>query len=1018
MTNTPLNFGPDRALPHLSVLDLVEDDIDHTGLDAIDPDLNFIPQICSKYYNLNDLNSVLFDHIELTLGFSVLNHNIRSAVSNISDLENYLESIKLDFKFSVVGLTETWLTDENSTLYSMHNYRATHLTRKNRRGGGVSFLVHKSLTFKHRNDLSKLTPNIECLFIEVDRTHSTPSSSLLMAVIYRPPNSDFISFMHVLTQILHTTKNENKECYIMGDFNLDILGTSTDLNALNFLDLMHSSSFIPLINAPTRITSHSATLIDNIFHNKTSSEHLSGILYTDISDHLPTFSIDPILRSPPVTTKKVITTRSFAERNKQDFTGKLSRERWAHLFSCDQANEAYTSFIQTFTNIYNTSFPYITKMINPKRNKPWLSFGLKKSIKQKNKLYITFRKRPTVQNEIKYKSFKRILTKLIKKTEKEYYHSLLLKHKHNPRLTWKTLKNLINRHREDQALPQLIHDEHRITEPPDIVDHFNKYFTEIGPNLASTIPSTARSPESFLQGNYPQSCFFTPATETEVKNGILLLKNGSPGHDDINPQVVRNNAELIKGPLTHVINLSLAQGIIPQDLKIANITPIHKGGATHDVNNYRPISVLPTFSKILERIAYNKMLQFINSHNTISRNQFGFRKGHSCEMPLILATDQIREALDQHDDVLGIFLDMRKAFDTVDAKILLRKMEHYGFRGICLKWIESYLTHRMQIVKHHITRSTPRLVQCGVPQGSILGPLLFLLFINDLCDLDSAFSPFVFADDTTLFLRGNNLDEMAQTANTELERISTWLKTNKLSINLKKTHYMHFTLHTSKRNTPMNIKIDGHPIHSCEFTKFLGLTIDNRMNWSHHINSIANKISRNIGVLKKVKGLLPRKSLIQIYNSLILPYLNYCHVIWAKAPRVHFERLVVLQKKAMRLICNVAPYSSTQDLFQQCGVMQLNDLYTYVSGILMFKYCNNLLPATFSSRFVLVPHILSNTRNAQKALFQFPKCRTTTMINSVRAQLCKLHNEFLSPLDIHVSSSLYTCKKALKSILS
>ena len=224
-------------------------------------------------------------------------------------------------------------------------------------------------------------------------------------------------------------------------------------------------------------------------------------------------------------------------------------------------------------------------------------------------------------------------------------------------------------------------------------------------------------------------------------------------------------------------------------------------------------------------------------------------------------------------------------------------MKHYGFRRVSGDWLEDYLTHRLQIVNYCNTSSSARIVQCGVPQGSTLGPLLFLLFINDLCNIHTAFSPFVFADDTTLFQRGNDLNTMTLTANTELTHISTWLKTNKLSINLSKTHFMHFTLHPNKRNAPLNINIYGQPIHISEHTKFLGLIIDSKVNWSHHINSIANKMSKSIGALKRVKGLLPRKSLIQIYNSLILPYLSYCHVIWAKAPRVHFDRLARLKKK-------------------------------------------------------------------------------------------------------------------------
>ena len=558
--------------------------------------------------------------------------------------------------------------------------------------------------------------------------------------------------------------------------------------------------------------------------------------------------------------------------------------------------------------------------------------------------------------------------------------------------------------------------------PNEVVDIFNHHFTRIGPDLSRAISSSPRTPESFLSGNYPHSFFFSPVTETEVRNAALLLKNGSPGHDGIQPDIIRENAEELSIPLTHIFNCSLSQGKLHDDLKIASITPIFKAGDQENPNNYRPISILTTFSKIFERITYNKIIKYINDHNIISSHQFGFRKGHSCEMPLILAVDLISKALDQGEHVIGIFLDIKKAFDTVDTNILLLKLHHYGFRGIAHDWLASYLTNRKQFVKCNNIASNPLPMTCGmtcgIPQGSVLGPLLFLLFINDLCNLPNNATPFVFADDTTLFLKGKNLQQMSSTINNELSSICLWLRTNKLSINVSKTHYLHFTLSRNTRNTPLDINIDNQPITNCPHTKFLGVVIDNQLSWSQHIQHISSKISKNIGALKKVNHLLTRQTLIHLYNTLILPYLSYCHLVWA-SPRKHFNRLVTLQKRAIRIICHSPRLAHTHSLFHNCQILHLNDLFKYNAGIFIYKYTHEIFPQTFLSQFILENANPSRaTRTALTQTLTTPTCRTAFKQKSVHFQLCSYFNHFHLPLNLTESTSLYTLKKSLKSILN
>ena len=424
-----------------------------------------------------------------------------------------------------------------------------------------------------------------------------------------------------------------------------------------------------------------------------------------------------------------------------------------------------------------------------------MTSGLKNSIKIKNKLYVKSIKRPTSDNIKQYKQYRNTLHRILRKSERDHYKFLLNINKNNLIKQWSIIKDVINRKRSSNIVTDgFLIDQEVIKDNKVIAEKFNEFYVNIGPNLSKSLPVRKKDPLSYLPPVNPHSMFLNPVDRHEVTNVILLIKNSSSGSDNISAKIVKCSIDIYLDTLTHIINLSLPQGVFPSQLKTAKVIPLYKSNDKQLIKNYRPVSLLLVFSKIFERIVYNRLYSFIQKYQLLYKYQFGFQKNYGTNTALIVLIDKIMNSLNNGENVLGLLLDFSKAFDCVNHDILIRKMCNYGIRGVCLDWFKNYLSDRKQYVLYNGVKSSERIISCGVPQGSILGPLLFLIYINDLANVSEKLFTILYADDSNLFITGKDIDALISTLNDEMPKFIQWLNVNKLCLNIDKTQYMVFSL--------------------------------------------------------------------------------------------------------------------------------------------------------------------------------------------------------------------------------
>ena len=474
------------------------------------------------------------------------------------------------------------------------------------------------------------------------------------------------------------------------------------------------------------------------------------------------------------------------------------------------------------------------------------------------------------------------------------------------------------------------------------------------------------------------------------------MKNSAAGWDDISARIVKQFYPLFIKPLCHTLNLSISQGVFPDEMKLAKVIPLFKKGCKFKVNNYRPVSILSIFSKILERLMFNRLLKYINKNKILYSCQFGFRKKYATFMAVTYLVEKISNSLDVGDFTLGVFLDFSKAFDTVNHEILFAKLECYGIRGLANDWFKSYLSNRQQYVSIDDTESDKLSITCGVPQGSVLGPLLFLIYINDIANVSDILYLVLFADDSNAFLSGSDVNYLVSTMNIELRKVIEWLNTNKLSLNIDKSHFMLFN--RRKKVTLDPICINGTALQRVYDTKFLGIIIDSQLTWKHHLTYIKGKIARGIGILNKARKVLTTQTLITLYYSFIYPYLTYGIEVWGGTCQRYLSGIIKLQKRIIRMISNVGRYESTVPLFKDLQLLNVTKLYCFRLLLFMYKNEHNELPDAFEGMFIRNFSIHSYVTR-QMNYFRIPRVRLEVSKQTTIYKAIEVYNKSCSLFD-------------------
>ena len=965
------------------------------------------PHICSEYYDLNNVPT------RTSSSLNLFHCNIRSLKKNIDRLYSCISNV--DTSFSVLGITETWLNNNEKLLpiHGLSGYNFVGKGRRNRPGGGVGLFIKDTLKYKIRDDLNVFVDSVELFCIEL-----YSDSNVIIGVLYRPPGQPILAFKDSVETILFKIANERKSCFMMGDFNINHCNQD-DTNSKDFIQYMNSYAFFPVISKPTRVTTESSSLLDNIFVNNPCNIDVSGIVTYPVSDHMPIFLISNVtLHTQNVNEPCSSLVRHINESNILLFYEELTVINWDDIIHnlTNDVNLLYDIFSTKFCSLYNTCFPVVlTKGNNRTKMNPWFDKNLRKLCRKKNVYYRKFVKNPTLYREAAYKKQRNIVNDAIRKAKRDFYGKKFLGVKNDLKGTWNVINGIL-KYKSKIDSPLLVKDNKSVSNSVEVSELFNEYFVSVGENIAKSVPSSVKSPSDFLIGDFPNSFFFTPITNSDVINATLSLKDGkSPGHDDISTMVLKKCIHIIAPVLTHIFNISLQTGCFPEKLKIAKVLPIYKKGDKSQCENYRPISLLSIFGKIFEKLVYAKFMFFIDKYDILYNKQFGFRSGHSTYMALLEFINNLNTAFEAGHVGVGIFLDLSKAFDTLNHSILLQKLYFYGIRGISLEWIKSYLSNRQQFVCIDGNSSTFLRITSGVPQGSILGPLLFLLYINDIQNVSSNLSSVVFADDTNVFISGRNATQITSIITTEIPKLEQWFLSNKLLVNMKKTNCIVFKQKNKRiADDIADVVINNQKVLRVSCTSFLGVMLDEHLNWAPHIDDVLHKISCATGVIYRIRHLLSLRILLYIYNATILPHLTYCTMIWGQCAKSLLNRVFTLQKRSLRAITNSHPSTPSQPLFQKLQLLTVFDICKLQTASFMYMYTHKLLPSVFDDMFKYTRDIhLYNTR--QTGNLYLPLLRYVTSQRSVKYQGVHVWNSV--PEEMRLCPSLASFKRRYKIYL-
>lgn len=902
-------------------------------------------------------------------------------------------------------------TISNSEI-SIDGYKLYRLDRLHKKGGGVCAYIRKEIKVTSLKELSQTSETyFQQLWINLQ---INKSKSLLLCVSYRPPDCPLACFENSFKPNYMQALLFGKPIVILGDLNCNLLKETREQKALS--DVSIELNLTQIITMPTRITTTSQSLIDVILTSSPSLIRDSGVLSTPISDHLPIYVILKLKR--PKKLPCYITVRSFKHYDPSSFISDLATnsDRFLSIFSGKDVNSKLATFNDILHSTLDIHAPVKTMKVRS-RPCPYVTSEIKDLMRNRDRLHNCFLQTRDINDWNRYKESRNTIKITLKNAAKKHVFDEVQKHKNNPGSLWKTINQCIPTKEKES---QIYSKDLKL-----VVEDFNQFFTSVGRNTA--VAATRLAMDNNIEPFSPLSTTiqypadelfnFKPVTCSEVQRIISSMPpNKSPGPDKISPRIIKDCLPVILGPLTDIINCSLASSIFPDTWKLADVIPLLKEGDHELASNNRPLSLLVVASKVCERVALNQFNTYLSNNNRLSSHQSGNRKFHSTETINIMVSDCVLEAMDKKMLTAIILLDLSKAFDSVNHQILLHKLNCIGASTRAMKWFDSYLSGRSQSVRIGSTVSSSLPITHGVPQGAILSPLLFCIYMNDLPSITQSCALDSYVDDSKVFLSFpiKDLDQATQNLEMDLNRVAKWCSGNQLLINPGKTKFLLIGTSQQIRSLPIDMSLNflGKSIKPVSSAKDLGVIFDFQLTYDCHITHLVSSCMSKLCQINRVKNSFDSDTLSLIITALVINKLLYCSTVWSNTSSSNLKKLQSVQNFACRIITKTRKFDHITPALRQLNWLPIEQLLLFRDTIMAYKCVNNLAPSYLSKLFCKRTELHDHPMR-DKDLLNIPLYKTASGQRTFRYRATKIWNDLETNFK-HIVT-LNDFKKKLKS---
>lgn len=913
--------------------------------------------------------------------------NIQGLVNNFASLSILIDKMKPNLIF----LTETHIKD---TIYDVEidlkGYNCIRCDTSSSHTGGVIIYVKNFINFSIISTVADVMNHNYFLAI---KTYYEQQMKIY-GVIYHSPSSNDLVFLDSFENWMEEMVIGEKNITICGDFNIDLKKVNSISERVKNIVLLNGCKQI--VKDFTRITERSRTLIDYVITNDSEWE-INISSENKISDHESIVLKKSINCDEKVEKVKI---RCWKNYN----CAKLSKEltfqlNWNELLYADLNNQTLI-----INSALKRSISELVKIKEiPLRNSKnkWFSNELKLLKSKCVTLHVIAKNSRSIEDWSNYKGLRNFYVKKINEAKNDSISNEIEMVKDDSKKMWKTIKELLQ---QKPKCPEQINFEGILTsDPKEISEKFNLYFIKSITDINKSIVCVDLP---VIFNNYiPNSTFQFERIDLQLLMKFVNSFKKSGGLYNINKQVLLDSMEIIGVPLVNIINESLQSGVFPDCFKNSVITPIQKVSRTKLCTEFRPINELETPEKLMEMIVKEQLMDYINKNNILIKEQSGFREKHSCESALNLVVHDWSQTIENGEVIISVFLDLKRAFETIDRKLLITKLECYGVEQNSLKWFESYLNNRTQQVNYNGEVSSKLHNNIGVPQGSILGPVLFALYINDLRDVVKHSTLNLFADDTLISVSARSTQEAADKINDDLTNVSKWLKLNKLKLNIEKTKCM---VINSRSEINVNIKVENSVIEVVDSYKYLGVILDNKFDFKENIKYVCKKMSKKVGLLGRLRNKLPFNSAVLIYKTIISPHVDYCASMLFMCNKTEMDKLQKVQNRCLRVILRCNRRTSIKLMLNTLCLLSIKQRIFYNTLVLIFKITNNLLPEYLKQKIKYNYEVATRSLRRQSQL-NVPNLRKEKTRRSIFYNGIKLFNEL--PSQIRKSEKLNEFKR-------